>query len=244
MFEEGVAAPPREVPAGVVSLRNRWKRVLRPCHAPFHARPPICATSHRRWSAGSCAWIRVQEEALRSGTDADASTGKRTDGASRLFGPREGGADGSVTSCVCHCDFKIISPTPLAFSTPLNFLLVVDHQRGFSVWNSVLSWNLSLLPPLWINLQNFFPFFVQYISNRCVLIQRGGRFKILYIYIYFFVFWFVTFSIPGQGCSTTSRRHKHSAVLTRESRIPLLRGEGTREYGLTSTPRWKRGKVF
>lgn len=48
MFEEGVAAPPREVPAGVVSLRNRWKRVLRPCHAPFHARPPICATSHRR----------------------------------------------------------------------------------------------------------------------------------------------------------------------------------------------------
>lgn len=39
----------REVPAGVVSLRNRSKRVLRPCHAPFpRASSYLCDISPTR----------------------------------------------------------------------------------------------------------------------------------------------------------------------------------------------------
>lgn len=87
------------MPAGVVSLRNRWKRVLRSCHAPFQ-RVLLFVRHLTDARAHGLVCVDAQEEALRSGIDADASTGKRTDGASRLFGLREGGADGSDVVCL------------------------------------------------------------------------------------------------------------------------------------------------
>lgn len=116
------------------------------------------------------------------------------------------------TSCVCHCDFKIISPTPLAiprlfhpfelstgggspawiFGLELGFIF--DLEKCFS----------SSFPPRLASTISFH-FRRIYISSRCLCFKGGSRFK--NIYIHFSILWFVTFLIPGQGhgCSTRWR---------------------------------------
>lgn len=181
MFEEGVAAPPREVPAGVVSLRNRWKRVLRPCHAPFHARPPICATSHRRdrldrvrgYVCRKKRWGAEQTQMLRRGSEQTEPAG--------FSGP---GREGRMVQSRRVSAIVILksSPLPLSPFPPLWtfywwLITSVDFRSGTRFYLKIF----------FFFLQNFFPPSNQlyiYQSNRCVLIQRGGRFKILYIYIF------------------------------------------------------------
>lgn len=144
------------------------------------------------------------------------------------------------TSCVCHCDFKIISPTPLAiprlfhpfelstgggspawiFGLELGFIF--DLEKCFS----------SSFPPRLASTISFQFLRRIYISNCCLCFKGGSRFKNIYIYTLFHTLIRNIFD-PRTGtrmldtAARTSRRHKHSAVLTRESRIPLLRGEGT-----------------
>lgn len=181
MFEEGVAAPPREVPAGVVSLRNRWKRVLRPCHAPFHARPPICATSHRRdrldrvrgYVCRKKRWGAEQTQMLWRGSEQTEPAG--------FSGP---GREGRMVQSRRVSAIVILKSSPLSLSPfpPLWtfywwLITSVDFRSGTRFYLKIF----------FFFLQNFFPPSNQlyiYQSNRCVLIQRGGRFKILYIYIF------------------------------------------------------------
>lgn len=152
MFEEGVAAPPRR-PWGAgrgcfaaESLETRAAFVPR----TFPARPPICATSHRR--EGSRARVRgragrsVEERNRRRCFDREAN--RRSQPAFRAPGGRGGWFRRRVSAIVILKSSPLPLSPSLAFSTPLNFLLVVDHQRGFLVWSSVSSLilkNVSLL---------------------------------------------------------------------------------------------------
>lgn len=89
MFEEGVAAPSREVPAGVASLRNRFETRAGSVPRTFPPRAFLPFVRHLTDDGAVC--VDTQEEAFTSGTDADAS--KR---ASRLFA-----GEGRMDSDVC-----------------------------------------------------------------------------------------------------------------------------------------------
>lgn len=156
------------------------------------------------------------------------------------------------TSCVCHCDFKIISPTPLAiprlfhpfelstgggspawiFGLELGFIF--DLEKCFS----------SSFPPRLASTISFH-FRRIYIYQVVVSVSKEVADLKIYIYTLFHTLIRNIFD-PRAGtrmldtAARTSRRHKHSAVLTRESRIPLLRGEGNLNTGYEI----EKGKVF
>lgn len=58
MFEEGVAAPSREVPAGVASLRNRFETRAGSVPRTFPPRAFLPFVRHLTTTMGPCAWIR------------------------------------------------------------------------------------------------------------------------------------------------------------------------------------------
>lgn len=157
------------------------------------------------------------------------------------------------TSCVCHCDFKIISPTPLAiprlfhpfelstgggspawiFGLELGFIF--DLEKCFS----------SSFPPRLASTISFH-FRRIYISSRCLCFKGGSRFKNIYIYIHFSILWFVTFSIPGQGHGCSTRRRVPAAGINIQLYSQENRESPCCVARVTSTPatRSKRGKFF
>lgn len=120
MFEEGVAersgSPPHRERvtkgAGVVFLR---KRVLRPCHArTMRVRVRLSRTHARaREPLGLVSPAQASTiGAFRRAANADA-TG-RSDASRWLTGGGRGDENGWINAgdvCVCHCDFKIATPT-------------------------------------------------------------------------------------------------------------------------------------
>lgn len=88
----------------------------------------------------------VEERNRRRCFDREAN--RRSQPAFRAPGGRGGWFRRRVSAIVILKSSPLPLSPSLAFSTPLNFLLVVDHQRGFLVWSSVSSLilkNVSLL---------------------------------------------------------------------------------------------------